>query len=154
MRLANRSIQHENYPFEFFMTKLKDARFFSRLDLKGAYHQLELEESSREITIFITPKGLFRYKRLMFGVNFAPEIFQRRLEQLLATFPNAMNYIDNVIIFGANVPEHDETVKSVCKVFNDNNVLLNKEKCIWKTNRLKFLGHFCPTRELKMTPRR
>lgn len=118
------------------MTKLKDAKFFSRLDLKHAHLQLELEESSREITMFITPKGLFRYKRLMFWLNLAPEIFQRRLEQLLVAFPNAMNYIDDVIMFGANVPEHGETVNAVCKVFNDNNVLLNKEKCIWKTNML------------------
>ncbi|XP_043862245.1 uncharacterized protein K02A2.6-like [Drosophila santomea] len=88
---------------------LKDAKFFSRLDLNDAYHQLELEESSRGITTFITLKGLFRYQRLMFGVNSAPEIFQRRLEQLLAAFPNAMNYIDDVIIFGANEHEHDET---------------------------------------------
>jgi len=115
------------------MTKLKDAKFFSHLDLKDAYHQLELEESSREITTFITSKGLFQYKRLMFGVNSAPEIFQRRLEQLPAALPNAMNYIDDVIIFGANELEHDETAKSVCKMFNGNNVFLNKKKCTWKS---------------------
>ncbi|XP_051864185.1 uncharacterized protein K02A2.6-like [Drosophila albomicans] len=70
MRLANKAIRREMYPlptFESFMTKLKGARFFSRLDLKDAYHQLELDEDSREITTFITPMGLFRYKRLMFG---------------------------------------------------------------------------------------
>ncbi|XP_043063219.1 uncharacterized protein K02A2.6-like [Drosophila yakuba] len=155
MRLANKAFQRENYPlpiFESFMTKLKDAKFFSRLDLKDGYHQLELEESSREITTFITSKGLFRYKRLMFGVNSAPEIFQRRLETLLAAFPNAMNYIDDVIIFGATELEHDETVKAVCKVFNDNNVLLNKQKCIWKTNRLKFLGHILSDSGIEVDP--
>lgn len=56
-------------------TRLKEAKFFARLDLKDAYHQLVLDESSREITTFITPRGLFRYKRLMFGVNSAPDIF-------------------------------------------------------------------------------
>ncbi|XP_036334769.1 uncharacterized protein K02A2.6-like [Rhagoletis pomonella] len=78
MRRANQAVLRENYPlptFDSFMTKLKEAKFFSRLDLKWAYHQLELEESSREITTFITHKGLFRYKRLMFGISSAPEIF-------------------------------------------------------------------------------
>lgn len=75
MRRANRAILRENYPlptFESFMTKLKGAKYFTRLDLKNAYHQIELHEDSREITTFITPRGLFRYKRLLFGVNSAP----------------------------------------------------------------------------------
>lgn len=78
MRQANRAILRENYPlptFESFITKLRNAKLFSRLDLKDAYHQLELDEASRPITTFITPRGLFRYKRLMFGINAAPEIF-------------------------------------------------------------------------------
>lgn len=78
MRKANLAIQREKYPiptFESFMTKLRNAKYFSRLDLKDAYHQLELHEDSRPITTFITHKGLFRYKRLLFGVNSAVEIF-------------------------------------------------------------------------------
>ncbi|XP_060650951.1 uncharacterized protein K02A2.6-like [Drosophila nasuta] len=155
MRLANKAIRREMYPlptFESFMTKLKGARFFSRLDLKDAYHQLELDEDSREITTFITPMGLFRYKRLMFGVNSAPEIFQRHLEQLLVDFRNVMNYIDDVIIFGESQEEHDKTVRDVCKVFRENNVLLNDQKCVWKSKKLKFLGHILSDRGIEVDP--
>lgn len=56
---ATKAIRRENHSmptFESFMIKLKDAKFFSRLDLKDVYHQLELDEASREITTFITPK--------------------------------------------------------------------------------------------------
>ncbi|XP_043659792.1 uncharacterized protein K02A2.6-like [Drosophila teissieri] len=144
MRQANRAILRENYPlptFESFMTKLRNAKLFSRLDLKDAYHQLELDEASRPITTFITPRGLFRYKRLMFGINAAPEIFQRRLEELLSSCENVMNYIDDVIIFGNSEQEHDAAVKKVRKVFKEYNILLNDEKCIWKTTKIKFLGH-------------
>nr|XP_043068709.1 uncharacterized protein K02A2.6-like [Drosophila bipectinata] len=155
MRRANKAIRRENYPlptFESFMPKLKDAKYFSRLDLKDAYHQLELDEASREITTFITPKGLFRYKRLMFGINSAPEIFQRHLEQLLAPFTNVMNYIDDVIIFGASEEEHDKTVKEVCNTFKESGVLLNDQKCIWKTNKLKFLGHIISDEGIEVDP--
>lgn len=144
MRRANKAILRENYPlptFDSFMTKLRRAKYFSRLDLKSAYHQLELHEESREITTFITHKGLFRYKRLMFGVNSAPEIFQRTIEGLLATCSNCLNYIDDVIIFGNTEEEHDKAVKEVLQVFKEHNLVLNEEKCIWKTQKLKFLGH-------------
>lgn len=88
MRRANQAVLRENYPlptFDTFMTKLRGAKLFSRIDLKWAYHQLELDESSRHITTFISHKGLFQYKRLMFGINSAPEIFQRVLEKLLCS---------------------------------------------------------------------
>nr|CAH7765262.1 unnamed protein product [Callosobruchus chinensis] len=70
MRRANEAILRENYPlftFESFITKLRNAKYFSRLDLTSACHQLELHEESRPITTFITHKGMFRYKRVMFG---------------------------------------------------------------------------------------
>lgn len=98
MRRANEAIQRENYPlptFDSFMTKLRNAKYFSRLDLESAYHQLELDTESRPITTFITHKGLFRYKRLMFGVNSAPEIFQRIFEAILAPCQNCLNYLDD-----------------------------------------------------------
>ncbi|XP_036340795.1 uncharacterized protein K02A2.6-like [Rhagoletis pomonella] len=144
MRRANQAVLRENHPlptFEIFMTKLRGAKYFSRIDLKWAYHQLELDEFSRYITTFITHKGLFRYKRLMFGINSAPEIFQRVIGKLLCSCKNAFNYIDDIIIFGKTEEEHDEAVKRVVDVFRDNNSMLNEKKCIWKAQKLKFLGH-------------
>ncbi|KAL7739285.1 hypothetical protein ACLKA6_002623 [Drosophila palustris] len=155
MRLANRAILREIYPFpvfETFMNKLRGAKYFSRLDLKCAYHQLQLEEASRAITTFITPRGLFRYKWLMFGVNSAPEIFQRRLEELLAPCSNVLNYIDNIIIFGINESDHDNAVKKIKNIFNENNDFLNDEKCAWKTHEVKFLGHVLSDRGIEVHP--
>lgn len=43
---------------------LNSSAVFSKLDLSNAYHQLELDESSRFITSFVTHVGLHRYKRL------------------------------------------------------------------------------------------
>ncbi|XP_050335789.1 uncharacterized protein K02A2.6-like [Bactrocera neohumeralis] len=126
MRRANEAILRENYPlptFDSFMTKLRHAKFFSRLDLKNAYHQIELDEASGEITTFITHKGLFRYKRLMFGVNSAPEIFQRIMEELLSPCKNVLNYIDDVIIFGSSEQEHDEAQGDEVQLSGDGKVL-------------------------------
>lgn len=58
-----------------------------------------MDEKSREITTFITPMGLFCYKRLLFGVISAPEIFQTRLEHLLDASTNVLNNIDDIRIF-------------------------------------------------------
>lgn len=113
---------------------------------------MELDESSRPITTFITHQGLYRYKRLLFGVNSAPEIFQRRLEEVLAPFPSAFNYLDDVIIYGMNEQEFEATVAAVKKTFEDQNILLNEDKCIWKTKQMKFLGHILSTEGIEIDP--
>ncbi|XP_061395874.1 uncharacterized protein K02A2.6-like, partial [Musca vetustissima] len=155
MRRANEAILRENYPlptFDTFMTKLQGAKWFSRLDLKNAYHQLELDEGSREITTFITSKGLYRYKRLLLGVNSAPEIFQKTMENILAPCTGVVNYLDDVIVFGSTEDEHDKRLKEVLKVFGDANVLLNDEKCVWKTGQLLFLGHILSVEGISTDP--
>ena len=78
MREANKAISREKHPMptvEDLMSDLNSSTVFSKLDLSNAYHQLELDESSRYITTFTTHVGLRRYKRLLFGVNAASEIF-------------------------------------------------------------------------------
>ena len=74
MREANKAIGREKHPtptVDDLIADLKNSTVFSKLDLTNAYHQLELEESSRYITTFSTHAGLRRYKRLLFGVNAA-----------------------------------------------------------------------------------
>lgn len=99
MRLANRAISRVTYPLptiDDLLPQFCKAKYVSRLDIKNAFHQLEISEKSRHISNFVTKKGLFRYKRLMFGINCAPEIFQKTLEQILIGCKGCYNYIDGI----------------------------------------------------------
>ncbi|XP_062559853.1 uncharacterized protein K02A2.6-like [Armigeres subalbatus] len=145
MRRANAAILRERHmmpTIEDFLPRFTSANFFSRLDIKEAFHQVELDESSRYITTFITHIGLFRYKRLMYGIVIAPEIFQRILEQILSRCSKfAVNFIDDIFIFTETEEKHDEALKVVLSTLRDYGVLLNKDKCIFKVTTLDFLGH-------------
>ncbi|XP_055644639.1 uncharacterized protein K02A2.6-like [Toxorhynchites rutilus septentrionalis] len=104
MRRANVAILRERHlmpTIDDFLPRFAGAKYFSRLDIKEAFHQVKLDEDSRYITTFITHMGLLRYKRLMYGIVIAPEIFQRILEQVLSRCSkNAVNFIDDILIFG------------------------------------------------------
>ena len=155
MRRANKAVLREKYPlptFDSFMTKLGGANIFSRLYLRSAYHQLELHESSRGITTFITHNGLFRYKKLMFCVNSAPEHFQKTLEEILANCENWLNYIDDVIVFGSSEEEYGKAIKKVLQVFKENNIVLNEDEYNRKARKLKFLGHILSNKGFAADP--
>ena len=63
--------------------------------------------------MFSTHLGLRRHKRLMFGINAAPEIFQNVISQLLAGLPGCKNISDDTIVFGQDQEEHDANLQRV-----------------------------------------
>ena len=63
--------------------QMNGATVFLKLDLTQSLHQIEHEESSRYNTTFVCHKGLYRYKRLMFRINSAPELHQRIIQQTI-----------------------------------------------------------------------
>lgn len=103
--------------------------------------QAELAPESREITTFIAKGGLYRYKRLMFGISCAPEIFQKIMEQILSVLEGCANFSDDIIVFGSTKEEHDIRLKAVLDRLEDFNVTLNKNKCVFGCEEIKFLGH-------------
>ena len=67
MREENQAIERERHvmpTIQDFKAEVNGAKYFSKIDLKQAYHQLELHPDSRSITTFSTHEGLFQYKRL------------------------------------------------------------------------------------------
>lgn len=144
MRRANKAILRENHPLptmEHLLPKIRKAEYFTKLDIKNAFHQVELHPDSRHITTFISSKGLYRYKRLMFGITCAPELFQKILEKILLKCDGAINFIDDILIYGQTEQEHDMRLQRVLQVLKENDVLLNEEKCLYKVKKVNFLGH-------------
>ncbi|XP_045452156.1 uncharacterized protein K02A2.6-like [Melitaea cinxia] len=144
MRRANTAIMRENHPLpsmEHLLPKIRKAKYFTKLDIKNAFHQVELHPDSRYITTFISSKGLYRYKRLMFGITCAPELFQKILEKMLLKCDGAINFIDDILIYGRTEQEHDLRLQNVSQVLKENNVLLNNDKCLYKVKQVSFLGH-------------
>ena len=144
MRAANTAIKRERHAtptLDELKTMLTGATVFSKLDLNQGYNQLELDESSRYITTFSTHLGLFRYKRLFFGVNSASEIFQETIRQLLADIDGSVNLSDDILIYGKTQEAHDEALRKVLQRLLDRKLTLNGQKCEYNKPSLEFLGH-------------
>lgn len=143
MKYPNEAIQREHYPLpviDTFLNKLKGCTYFSRLDISSAFYHVELHPESRSITTFMTGRGLMCFKRLMFGINCAPEIFQRIMTNMLAGIEGVIVYIDDVIISGRTLEEHDSRLKKVLAVLKSNQAKLNDQKCVYGVRELEVFG--------------
>ena len=116
---------------------MNQSKIFSKLGVKWAYHQIELVPESRDITTFATHEGLFRYKRLMFRVSCAPEMYQRTMQQTLARCKGVRNILDDIIVFASSEKERLEVLKRL----KEKRLKLNKEKCCFNMMKLEFMGH-------------
>lgn len=145
MRMVNLAIPRMKYQLptmEEMMARLHGATVFSKLDLKMAFHHVELHPDSRELTTFSTHKGLFRYKRLMFGINCAPEIFQQTMDTILADLIKYLiDFIDDILVFGKNQNSHDRALNKTLTRLKENNLELNDKKCIYSVPEVVFVGH-------------
>jgi len=141
---VNKAIVTTTYPIpriDDLIVKMKNARYFTSLDLKCAYLQLTLHQDSRDLTSFITHKGLYRFLRVPYGLCSAPGAFQRLMEEVLEGIKNVVVYLDDVIVFGKTETEHDNTLIEVKKKLTDSGIQLNIEKCVMKSRKIKVLGH-------------
>ena len=144
MRRANEAIIRERHPIptiEEVLYDLNGSTVFSKLDLKWGFHQVELEEGSREITTFVTHRGLYRYKRLMFGISSAPEKYQRIISDVIHGFKGVANIADDLIVHGKDAGEHDKNLHAVLQRLRERGLTLNGAKCQFRLHKLTFFGH-------------
>lgn len=121
--------------------ELHGAKWFSTIDLKNAFFHVELDERCRHLTNFFSGDGLYRCRRLPFGLCNAPDIFQEIMQSvILSGCKGTVNYLDDVLIYGATKEEHDANLKEVLKRLEDHNVSINQNKCLISQKEVPFLG--------------
>lgn len=126
---------------ECIMTDLPNCKWLSTIDLTSAFFHVELDVKSRHLTNFFAGNGMYRFKRLPFGLTNSPDIFQEILQTIvLAGCKGVRNYLDDVLVFGITKQEHDENLKAVLERLHEHNVCINESKSVFGQQTVKFLG--------------
>lgn len=110
----NRAVIIDSHPLphmEDLFTELKGATMFSSIDVNNAYLQVMLHEDSQDLTAFITHDGLFRFRRVSYGLASAPAAFQKMMVTILKGLHGVQIYLDDVIVYGRTAAEHDRNLQ-------------------------------------------
>lgn len=140
----NPVISMDKYPVprvEELFAKMSGGVKFTKLDLKDAYQQIELDKESRKYVTINTQKGLYQYTRLPFGVSTAPAIFQREMENLLRDLKHVVVYLDDILVTGTDEEDHLRNLTLVLERLKTAGLRLRRGKCKFMQEEVEYLGH-------------
>lgn len=117
-----------------------------------------LDEESSYLTNVHTPFGWYRWRRLPFGINFAPEVFQRKMHELIEGLSGIEVVGDDFIVVGCgNTVEeanrdHDKNLVMFLERCKEQGVKLNTDKLTLRQNEIPFIGHVATGKGLRVDP--
>ena len=157
----NAAIQREHYPLptiEDVATRLYGAKVFSVLDFRSGFWHITLDESSSFLTTFHTPFGRYRWKRMPFGICSAPEIFQRRMHELIEGLIGVEVVADDFVVVGRGqteesaIHDHDKNLEALLLRCEERGVRLNADKLKLRMPEVPFIGHVATGQGLCVDP--
>lgn len=155
-RKVNECIQNDKFPLpnvnEIF-DSLAGSVYFSTLDLNQSYYQIKLEPGSRKYTAFIADRH-YQMKRLPMGLKTSPSAFSRAITIAMSglNYLKCIVYLDDVIIMGRNLNEHNKNLMDVFARLRKVNLKLNPLKCKFLQKETLYLGHVVTSEGIKPDP--
>lgn len=155
-RKLNGVITHNSYPLpniDDMLTRLGKAKYFTCLDLKSGYWQIEVNESDKPKTAFTCHMGLFEFNKMPFGIASAPSIFSALMDKvLMGAAAYAMCYIDDIIIFSETLDDHLKHLEDVLERLQKAGLKLKLSKCEFLMHEVKYLGHIISDKGISPDP--
>jgi len=147
LRPLNQRIFPQKYPFPLIedqIDQLSGKRFYTKLDLRDGYHQIDIHPDDTKFFAFATPYGQFEYTKMPFGYSEAGAEFQKRLMYVfrgLLRENKIILYIDDILIATKTIDENLLILREVLIILKKYNLKLNLAKCSFIKREIEFLGY-------------
>jgi len=156
-RKLNEKTIDEKFPIpqiEEILDSLGKSVYFTTLDLKSGFHQIEMDSNDKGKTAFSTAQGHFEFNRMPFGLKNAPAAFQRAMNSVLTGLIGniCFVYLDDIIIIGKNLENHIENLNTVLERLSKFNLKIQLDKCEFLRKETEFLGHVITQEGIKPNP--
>ena len=142
-RRLNAATRHDPYPIptaKDIFNNLTSSKHFAVFDFTSGYWQIPMHPSDRHKTAVVTPKGLYEFTRMPFGLRNAAQTFQRMMNHFIQDLPNCMAYIDDIIIHAPTQADLIKFTRQMLVKCRQWKLHLRRDKVQFGTS-VQYLGH-------------
>ncbi|KAI5115146.1 hypothetical protein M0805_002457 [Coniferiporia weirii] len=157
-RALNEGTIKNAYPLPLIselMDKLKEAKYFTKLDLHSGYNNIRIKNGDQWKAAFKTPQGLFEPTVMFFGLCNSPATFQALMDNtfhIVILEDKVLIYMDDIFIFASTLQElHHKTLR-VLDICDKNDLYCKPEKCLFAVQEAEFLGMIITLSNINMDP--
>ena len=146
-RLLNQRTVKDSYALpriEEMLDVLAGAKYFSTLDLRSGYYQVDVAEDHKPRTAFtVGPLGFFECTRMPFGLTNAPATFQRLMERCMGELhmQECVTFIDDIMVFAKDFDQELERLGHCFQKLRLNGLKVNAKKCDFFKRKVRYCGH-------------
>ncbi|GFW89039.1 retrovirus-related Pol polyprotein from transposon 17.6 [Trichonephila clavipes] len=146
-RKINSKTDKDRYPLpliEEVLDQLQSGNFFSTIDLKNGFFHVEMEESSKKFTSFVTHNVQYEFNKVPFGLCNSPSVFQRFINHVFRDLLKegiVIICMDDIIIPSWDELDGLNRFTRVLKTASEYGLELNFKKCNFIKSKIEFLGH-------------
>jgi hypothetical protein len=157
-RALNAITRKNRYPLPLIdnlIHRLKDMRYFTKLDVHWGYNNVCIREGDEWKATFHTNRGLFEPLVMYFSLTNSPATFQTMMNELfqdLITKGVVSMYLDNILIFTNSLEEHRWITRLVLDRMREHKLYLRPEKCEFEKTRIEYLGVIILHNKVEMDP--
>jgi hypothetical protein len=133
---------------------LSKAKFFTKLDLVGAYQLLRMAEGQEHLTAFRTQYGMFESLVVRDGLRNAPAVFQHFLNDVFKEVlgRGVTIYIDDILIYASELDELRRLTRKVFELVRKASLYLKASKCEFEVTSMTFLGYVISNKGVETDP--
>uniref|UniRef100_A0A8C6PSX4 Gypsy retrotransposon integrase-like protein 1 n=3 Tax=Nothobranchius TaxID=28779 RepID=A0A8C6PSX4_NOTFU len=133
---------------------LAGSQWFSVMDLKSGYYQIEMCEKDKPKTAFVCPFGFYEFNRMPQGITNAPSTFQRVMEKCMKdiNLKEVLVFLDDLIVFSNSLEEHETRLSHVLERLREYGLKLSPDKCRFFQTSVRYLGHIVSRDGIKTDP--
>ena len=125
------------------MDKIKDAKFFTKLDVRWGYNNVRIKDRDQWKAAFKMNKGLFELTVMFFGMCNSPAMFQAMMDSIFQDLMDAciiIIYMDDIFLFAKDHHTLEVNMKKVLQHLWENNLYLKLKKCEFGKTKIEWLG--------------
>jgi len=133
-RALNFVTKKDRYPLPLIgeaLDRLRTAKYYTKLDIKDAYHNVRIKKGDQWKTTFTTKYGTYEYLVMPFGLTNAPAAFQRWINRTLQSYIDicCIVYLDDVLIYSDSLEQHQKHVAAIIRAIRKQGMKLKRSKC-------------------------